>query len=240
MAPMPSRWQRVGRLRRYAGRLGRLESRRGLRLAAGRDQAARGGGRRWRTRCPCTLGKRSTASMRSNCAPASLSRESTLRCEWREDHVICASKIESRSGRATSGFGQPHGSLVRGAFPRTAAERARFEVPAQRYALCPRRHRRRRRLGGGHDGWNARGLRVAAYASGCRCCARRGGPIASADRGEARNRVCVRADGRCTAVRARSGLDMLCRRAARARCSPRRTPGVIVVADRTRPTTVVA
>ena len=56
-----------------------------------------------------------------------------LTVRWAARHRILRAEhrfaLQTREAR----FGQPHGTLVRTAAPETAAERARFEVPAQRW-----------------------------------------------------------------------------------------------------------
>ncbi|MEA2785936.1 MAG: alpha-mannosidase [Candidatus Eremiobacteraeota bacterium] len=53
---------------------------------------------------------------------------------WREDHVLLRAEHRVALDARTVRYGQPHGTIVRTAFPQTDAERAQFEVPAQRWA----------------------------------------------------------------------------------------------------------
>ena len=79
-------------------------------------------------------GKRSPLSMRI----ALHDHEPWLRIDcvvaWNEDHVLLRAEHEVATSARDVRFGQPHGTLVRTAYPSTAAERAQFEVPAQRWA----------------------------------------------------------------------------------------------------------
>jgi len=53
---------------------------------------------------------------------------------WRENHVLLRAEHRIALDARDVRYGQPHGTLVRTAFPKTDAERAQFEVPAQRWA----------------------------------------------------------------------------------------------------------
>jgi alpha-mannosidase len=80
------------------------------------------------------IGKRSRAAMRV----ALLEDEPWLRVElavaWHEDHVLLRAEHRLALDAREIRYGQPHGTLSRSAYPRSAAERAQFEVPAQRWA----------------------------------------------------------------------------------------------------------
>jgi alpha-mannosidase len=80
------------------------------------------------------VGKASAVSMRI----ALYEDEPWLRVElaasWHEDHVLLRAEHRVALDARDVRYGQPHGSLVRTAFPATDAERAMFEVPAQRWA----------------------------------------------------------------------------------------------------------
>ena len=52
---------------------------------------------------------------------------------WQAEHLILRAEHRLALAARTVRFGQPHGSLERTAFPETDAERARFEVPGQRW-----------------------------------------------------------------------------------------------------------
>jgi len=53
---------------------------------------------------------------------------------WNDDHVLLRAEHEVATTARDVRFGQPHGTLVRTAYPATDGERAQFEVPAQRWA----------------------------------------------------------------------------------------------------------
>ncbi len=80
------------------------------------------------------VGKASALSMRI----ALHEDEPWLRVEiaasWHEDHVLLRAEHRVAVNARDVRYGQPHGTLVRTAFPTTDAERAMFEVPAQRWA----------------------------------------------------------------------------------------------------------
>jgi alpha-mannosidase len=135
---------------------------------------------------PFTIGKRSRATMQIELRE----REPFVRVEfvvdWRENHVIL--RVENRIAVDAPGvrFGQPHGSLVRSAFASSPAERARFEVPAQRYALVDDGERGLAILAPDTYGWNARGLAGGGVRLGLSLLRSPCWPDASADRGEHR------------------------------------------------------
>lgn len=106
-----------------------------------------------------TIGQRSSAAMRIELLGDEPYLRVELAVDWREDHAIL--RIENRIAVAARDvrFGQPHGSLLRPAFPATPAERARFEVPAQRYAHIDDGTRGLAILAPDIFGWNARGLK---------------------------------------------------------------------------------
>jgi alpha-mannosidase len=80
------------------------------------------------------IGKRSRATMRI----ALHEEEPWLRVElavaWHEDHVLLRAEHRVALAAREVRYGQPHGTLVRTAYPQSAADRAQFEVPAQRWA----------------------------------------------------------------------------------------------------------
>ena len=53
---------------------------------------------------------------------------------WREDHVLLRAEHRVALDARTVRYGQQHGTILRTAFAQTEAERAQFEVPAQRWA----------------------------------------------------------------------------------------------------------
>jgi alpha-mannosidase len=106
-----------------------------------------------------TIGKRSTAAMRIELRAGEPYLRIELAVDWREDHVIL--RVENRISVAARDvrFGQAHGCLARTAFPKSPAERARFEVPAQRFAYVDDGERGVALLAPDTYGWNARGLK---------------------------------------------------------------------------------
>ena len=56
-----------------------------------------------------------------------------LTVRWAATHRILRAEHRFAVRTTSARFGQPHGTLLRTAAPRTSAERARFEVPAQRW-----------------------------------------------------------------------------------------------------------
>ncbi|MBC5800810.1 MAG: alpha-mannosidase [Candidatus Eremiobacteraeota bacterium] len=54
--------------------------------------------------------------------------------DWRERHTLLRCENELPLQQVRARFGTPHGTVERTAYPRSAAERAKFEVPGQRFA----------------------------------------------------------------------------------------------------------
>ena len=105
---------------------------------------------------------------------------------WREDHVLLRAEHRVALDARDVRYGQPHGTLVRTAFPATDAERAKFEVPAQRWAHVD---------DGAHGlavfspdlyGWNAVGLKDGGVRLGTSLLRSPRWPDPMADRGEQR------------------------------------------------------
>jgi alpha-mannosidase len=80
------------------------------------------------------VGKSSRMSMRI----ALLEDEPWLRVEcfadWEESHVLLRAEHRIALHARDVRFGEQHGTIVRSAYPATDAERAKFEVPGQRWA----------------------------------------------------------------------------------------------------------
>jgi alpha-mannosidase len=132
------------------------------------------------------IGRRSSAAMRIELRAGEPFLRIELAVDWREDHVLL--RVENRIAVAASEvrFGQAHGTIVRGAQPRSAAERARFEVPAQRYAHVDDGDRGVAILAPDTYGWNARGLKGGGVRLGMSLLRSPRWPDPSADRGERR------------------------------------------------------
>jgi alpha-mannosidase len=176
-----------------------------------------------------TIGRRSRASMRIEVRAGEPFVRVHLAVDWREDHVVLRIEnrfaVKSREVR----FGQPHGSLVRSAYAKTAAERARFEVPAQRYALVDDGERGVALLAADTYGWNARGLRGGGVCVGMSLLRAPRWPDPAADRGEHRIAYAFAP----TAGASPSAVEAAWEAYAaepRVRLFTTETPGVIVVA----------
>lgn len=80
------------------------------------------------------IGKSSRVTMRI----ALLADEPWLRVElavaWHDDHVLLRAEHRVALHARTVRYGQAHGTIVRTAYAQSDAERAQFEVPAQRWA----------------------------------------------------------------------------------------------------------
>jgi alpha-mannosidase len=81
-------------------------------------------------------------------------------------------------------FGSPHGTIDRTAFAETDAERAKFEVPGQRFARIDAPDGGLALLATDNYGWNARGLRDGGIQLGLSLLRSPCWPDAEADRGE--------------------------------------------------------
>jgi alpha-mannosidase len=105
---------------------------------------------------------------------------------WNEDHVLLRAEHRIALRAREVRYGQQHGTLVRTAFPATDAERAKFEVPAQRWAHV---------TDGDHGlavftpdlyGWNAVGFEAGGMRLGTSLLRAPRWPDPMADRGEQR------------------------------------------------------
>jgi alpha-mannosidase len=132
------------------------------------------------------IGRKSSASMRIELRAGEPFLRVELGVDWKEDHVVL--RVENRVAVAAREvrFGQAHGSIVRTAYPRTPAERARFEVPAQRYAHIDDGERGVAILAPDTYGWNARGLKGGGVRLGMSLLRSPRWPDPGADRGERR------------------------------------------------------
>ncbi len=105
---------------------------------------------------------------------------------WHEDHVLLRAEHRIALNARDVRYGQQHGTLVRTAYPQTDAERAKFEVPAQRWAHVD---------DGAHGlavfspdlyGWNGVGLKDGGVRLGTSLLRAPRWPDPLADRGEQR------------------------------------------------------
>ncbi len=133
-----------------------------------------------------TIGKRSTATMRIELRAGEPYLRVDLAVNWRENHTLL--RVENRVAVPATDvrYGQAHGTILRPAFARTAADRARFEVPAQRFAYVDDGARGLAILAPDTYGWNARGLRGGGVRLGMSLLRAPGWPDPGADRGEHR------------------------------------------------------
>jgi alpha-mannosidase len=130
------------------------------------------------------IGKWSLASMRIELRENEPYLRVELAVKWQEDHTIL--RVEHRLAVAARDvrYGQAHGSLVRTAYPQTAAERAQYEVPAQRWALVDDGERGCAALAPDTYGWNAVGLPKGGVRLGMSLLRSPRWPDPGADRGE--------------------------------------------------------
>ena len=107
-----------------------------------------------------------------------------LNVGWQARHRIL--RAEHRFALRTDEvrFGMPHGSLIRTAKPQTPAERARYEVPAQRWVHATDGAAGIAILAADTYGWNARALRGGGVRIGTSLLRAPAWPDPHADRGE--------------------------------------------------------
>ncbi|HTW83985.1 MAG TPA: glycoside hydrolase family 38 C-terminal domain-containing protein [Candidatus Sulfotelmatobacter sp.] len=137
-------------------------------------------------RVQLAVGKRSRATMRV----ALHEDEPWLRVElavaWHEDHVLLRAEHRVALPAQTVRFGEPHGTRVRTAYPTTDAERARFEVPGQRWAHVAAGERGLAVFTSDLYGWSALGLKNGGVRLGTSLLRSPRWPDPNADRGERR------------------------------------------------------
>jgi alpha-mannosidase len=132
------------------------------------------------------VGKRSRMTMRL----ALHEDEPWLRVElaagWHEDHVLLRAEHRIALPAREVRFGEPHGTRVRTAYPTTDAERARFEVPGQRFAHVTTGEGGLAVYTTDLYGWSAFGLRDGGVRLGTSLLRSPTWPDPTADRGEQR------------------------------------------------------
>lgn len=177
------------------------------------------------------IGRRSSATMRIELRAGEPFLRVELAVDWREDHVLL--RVENRLAVAANDvrFGQAHGSIVRAANATSAAERARFEVPAQRYAHVDDGSRGLAILAPDTYGWNARGLKGGGVRLGMSLLRSPRWPDPGADRGERRIAYAF-APTAGAAVSALEAAWSAYTDEPRVRLFTCETPGVIVVATK--------
>jgi alpha-mannosidase len=109
-----------------------------------------------------------------------------LNVNWQAEHRILRAEHRFAVRADEVRFGMPHGSLVRTAKPRTPAERARFEVPAQRWVHASDGDSGVAILAPDTYGWNARRPRGGGLRIGTSLLRAPAWPDPQADRGEHR------------------------------------------------------
>ena len=109
-----------------------------------------------------------------------------LAVAWHENHVVL--RLEHRFAVAARRvrFGVPHGSIERSAYAETDAERARYEVPAQRWAHVDDGTRGAALFAPDTYGWSAHGLPDGGVRVGMSLLRSPRWPDPGADRGEHR------------------------------------------------------
>jgi len=131
-----------------------------------------------------TIGRRSRATMRVALHEDEPWLRVELAVDWQADHVLLRAEHRVALAASEVRFGEPHGTRVRTPYPTTEAERARFEVPGQRWAHVE---------AGGHGlavftpdlyGWSALGLRDGGIRLGTSLLRAPRWPDPRADRGE--------------------------------------------------------
>jgi alpha-mannosidase len=130
------------------------------------------------------IGKRSRATMRV----ALHEEEPWLRVElavaWHEDHVLLRAEHRIALGAREVRYGQPHGTLLRTAYPKSAAERVQYEVPAQRWAHVSDGDNGLAVFATDLYGWNGVGLPGGGVRLGTSLLRSPAWPDPTADRGE--------------------------------------------------------
>jgi alpha-mannosidase len=133
-----------------------------------------------------TVGARSRLTMRV----ALLEDEPWLRVDlaaaWEANHVLLRAEHRIAVRAREVRFGQQHGTLVRSAYPADAAERAKFEVPGQRWAHVSDAEHGLAVFTPDLYGWNAVGLDGGGVRLGTSLLRSPRWPDPLADRGEQR------------------------------------------------------
>jgi alpha-mannosidase len=104
--------------------------------------------------------------------------------DWHENHVVLRAEHRIALRARDVRYGQQHGTLVRSAFPATDAERAKFEVPGQRWAHVTDGERGLAVFARDLYGWNAVGLDAGGVRLGTSLLRSPRWPDPMADRGE--------------------------------------------------------
>ncbi|GAC1408207.1 MAG: glycoside hydrolase family 38 C-terminal domain-containing protein [Candidatus Velthaea sp.] len=137
------------------------------------------------------IGKRSRATMQIALHAGEPYLSVELAVAWYEDHVVLRSEHRIAVAARDVRYGQPHGTIVRTAYAQTPAERAKFEVPAQRWMLVDDGERGCALLAPDTYGWNAHGLPGGGVRAGMSLLRSPRWPDPTADRGEHRIRYAL-------------------------------------------------
>ncbi|MDQ6941820.1 MAG: hypothetical protein M3169_04795, partial [Candidatus Eremiobacteraeota bacterium] len=109
-----------------------------------------------------------------------------IAASWREDHVLLRAEHRVALDAREVRYGQQHGTIVRTAFPQSDAERAQFEVPAQRWAHVDDGTHGLAVFSPDLYGWNGVGLKDGGVRLGTSLLRSPRWPDPLADRGEQR------------------------------------------------------
>jgi alpha-mannosidase len=103
---------------------------------------------------------------------------------WLEDHVLLRAEHRIALRAREVRYGEQHGTIVRNAYPETAAERAQFEVPGQRWAHVTDGENGFAVFTTDLYGWSGTGLKDGGVRLGTSLLRSPTWPDARADRGE--------------------------------------------------------
>jgi alpha-mannosidase len=109
-----------------------------------------------------------------------------IAASWREDHVLLRAEHRIALDAREVRYGQQHGTIARTVFPTTDAERAQFEVPAQRWAHVDDGTYGLAVFSPDLYGWNGVGLKTGGVRLGTSLLRSPRWPDPLADRGEQR------------------------------------------------------
>jgi alpha-mannosidase len=132
------------------------------------------------------IGARSAATLALSLADGEPYLRAELAVAWHEDHVVL--RLEHRFAVAARSvrFGVPHGTIERSAYAQSDAERAQYEVPAQRWALVDDGAHGGALFAPDTYGWSAHGLPDGGVRLGMSLLRAPRWPDPGADRGEHR------------------------------------------------------
>ncbi len=132
------------------------------------------------------VGKNSRVAMRLALHEDEPWLRAELAVAWNEAHVLLRAEHRLALRAREVRYGQPHGTLVRSAYPANDAERAKFEVPAQRWAHVSDGESGLAVFVTDLYGWNGVGLKDGGVRLGTSLLRAPTWPDPGADRGEQR------------------------------------------------------